>query len=116
MVGPGCPRHVPGVTGWSFNVGAAEDDDAKKPRPQAAGNQQYDAVDDAHDVYLFVFFFPQRAGSILGNINCYWRCYAVLCYRLGGPGPGNGWKASYRGQEVKEIYCLTGSPAKNIFS
>ena len=78
-------------------MGAAEDGNPSHYRPQAAGAESDDAVDDATNVWLPQFIIPQRSGSLLGGIKCYQHCYAVFCYRLGSSGASLGYKAGYQG-------------------
>ncbi len=50
---------------------AAEDGNDQNCRPQAAGTEPNDAVDDANDVCLSHFIVSQWAGSFLGNLKYY---------------------------------------------
>ena len=66
-------------------MGAAEDDDQHNRRPQAAGTEPDDALDDADDVRLLLAAISQRAGALLDNIECYQYRYAIHGYRVGWP-------------------------------
>jgi len=71
-------------------VGAAEDGNTTHYRPQAAGTKPDDAVDDATIVCLPDLVVSQWSGSVLGDVKCYYYCYPILCYWLGGLGFNNG--------------------------
>ena len=83
-------------SGWGHDVGAAEDDDDPYCRPETAGAEPDDAVDDANDVCLSYFILSQWVGSLLGGFDQYQNCYAVFCYRVGRFGSNRGWEEGYQ--------------------
>ena len=82
-------------SGWRHHVVAAEDDDHTYRRPQTAGAEPDDALDDADDVCLSDPAVSQWPGPVLGDFKCHQYCNAVLCYRLGGTGFDDGEEGGY---------------------
>lgn len=83
VVEPGSTGYLLGDSGGGKYVGSAEDVNAGDYRRQAAGTGEDDAVDDANHVWFLLFVLPQWSGSLLGDVNYYQRCYAILHDRVG---------------------------------
>ena len=61
----------------------AKDVDGSHVGSEAAVHEQYAAVDDAADVWLFHHDLPKRRGPVLGSVEYPGHNNAVFRYRLG---------------------------------
>lgn len=87
-------------------MGAAEDGNTDFYRPETAGTEPYDAMDDANDVYISQSIIPQWPGSLLGDVKYYQYYYAVFYKRVGSSGPRYSYRreADCQGQKVQETH------------
>ena len=73
-------------------MGTAKDDVNAQSRPQTAGTESDDALDDADYVCIFHYDLSKWSGSILVVFHFNWYYYAVFCDWLGRIGDTEGWR------------------------